>query len=133
MHLLIVDDDRDAADSLAELMMHLVPSAQVALAYDGIEALAMLAAPDTHLDVIVMDLEMPGMDGITVATRVRSARGTASPLMIAVTGHAGLATEPAVTVTFDHLLLKPLDVDALVGLLSRLQLGPVQARTQPGR
>lgn len=76
MNLLIVDDDRAGADSLAELMARLVSGARVGRAYDGIEAVAMATEANERPDVIVTDIEMPHMTGVEVA---HSQRGDAGP------------------------------------------------------
>jgi CheY-like chemotaxis protein len=69
---------------------------------------------------VILDIEMPQMDGINAAIRIRSALGSGVPLLIALTGHTGMTKLAASSTAFDHVLLKPVDVDALHRLLRRL-------------
>jgi CheY-like chemotaxis protein len=81
--VLVVDDCRDAADSLALLLKGW--GFQTVVAYDGPSALAVaLARPPA---VVLLDLDMPGMDGYEVARRLRGQPRTAEALLIALTGY----------------------------------------------
>ena len=68
--ILIVDDNIQAADSLGKLMSR-VFGQEVRVVYNGKSALAL--AGSFHPEIILLDLEMPGMDGYEVATRLRAA------------------------------------------------------------
>ena len=116
VRVLVVDDNRDAADSLQTLLQ--LEGYVVDVAYDGKQALAAIEAAWPQL--IVMDLGMPGMDGYEAARRIRlQARGR-EVLMIALTGwgqgDARLRTQQA---GFDHHLTKPVDFDAIAALLGQ--------------
>ena len=116
VRVLVVDDNRDAADSLQTLLQ--LEGYAVDVAYDGAQALAAVDAAWPQL--IVMDLGMPGMDGYEAARRIRQqARGRAV-LMIALTGwgqgDARLRTEQA---GFDHHLTKPVDFAAIAAVLGQ--------------
>jgi two-component system response regulator MprA len=114
--LLIADDDREGAETLAELIRLLVPPPlEIVLAFDGKEALIAATGLRTP-DVVLMDIEMPRMNGVDAAMRIRSALGSGAPILIAVTGHVGMSKIVAVRDTFDHALLKPVSVDELVRL-----------------
>ena len=65
----MVDDSRDAADSLRVLLELL--GAEVRVAYDG--AAALDAFPGYQPEVVLLDIGMPGMDGYEVARRIRQA------------------------------------------------------------
>jgi CheY-like chemotaxis protein len=81
--VLIVDDCRDAADSLGLLLKRW--GFQTAVAYDGPSALAVaLARPPA---VVLLDIDMPGMDGYEVARRLRGQPRMAEALLIALTGY----------------------------------------------
>ncbi len=112
-HVLVVDDNRDAAETLAQIVEILGHRVDVAL--DGAEALARIDAdpPDT----VLCDIGLPGMDGYELARRIRIRHGDAIRL-IAVSGYAqpeDLAL--AVEAGFDGHLAKPVDPDRIEDLL----------------
>ena len=118
MRLLIADDDRDGAETLAELLRLLVaPPIEIVLAFDGEEALAVTTGSTSPPDAVIMDIEMPRMDGVNAAIGIRSALGRGAPTLIAVSGYAGITKLAGVSRAFDHVLTKPVKVDELLQLL----------------
>lgn len=108
--VLVVDDNRDAADSLQALFE--MENCRVATAYDGFEAVS--AAQQSMPDMIVMDLGMPCMDGYEAARRIRSQPGAQSILMIALTGWGqSEARQRTFEAGFDHHLIKPVNFDEI--------------------
>lgn len=114
--VLAVDDNHDAADSLAWLLETL--GAEVRVAYDGREALQLIR--DWHPELVLLDVGMPGMDGLEVAAQVRANRDFDDVMLIALTG-AGLDDdrERARNAGFDRHLLKPVDPDRLSEVLEQ--------------
>jgi CheY-like chemotaxis protein len=112
--VLIVDDNRDAADSLAALFS--MEGYDVGVAYDGYAALAAL---DQRVpDLIVMDLGMPGLDGYEAARLIRGRPEAHGTLMIALTGWGqGDARRRTLDAGFDHHLIKPVDFQTLIDLI----------------
>jgi signal transduction histidine kinase/ActR/RegA family two-component response regulator len=111
--VLVVDDNDDAADSLAALLE--LEGFSVATAYDGAGAVA--AAVAGRPDVVVMDLGMPGMDGYQAARQIRAAPGGERILLIALTGWGQSdARRRTVAAGFDHHLIKPVDVEQILRL-----------------
>ncbi|WP_280152930.1 ATP-binding protein [Piscinibacter sp. XHJ-5] len=111
--VLVVDDNRDAADSLA--MMLELSGHQVAIAHDGEGALTHREAFDP--DVVLLDIGMPGMNGYEVARRWREAGGTRTRI-VALTGWGQEDDKRrAVAAGFDHHLTKPVDPDRLLAVL----------------
>jgi PAS domain S-box-containing protein len=115
--ILVVDDNRDAADSLSMLLRAL--GADVCTANDGQAALAALEA--YHPSVMLLDIGMPGMDGYEIARRARQRVGRLDVTLIALTGwgheeHRRRAREAG----FDHHLVKPVDIGALHTLLASI-------------
>lgn len=110
--VLIVDDNRDGADSMAELAY--LHGHAVRTAYSPTEALAALDsfAPDA----VLMDLGMPGMDGYELAREIRD-RLSRPPLLVAVTGHSMLDGRSR-DEGFDEHFLKPVDPAALMAYLA---------------
>ncbi len=113
--LLIVDDLRDSADTLAMLMR--IHGHEAETAYDGEAAVA--AAERFRPDVVLLDLGMPGLDGYGACRRIRSQPWGRGILLVALTGWGQEAdrrrTEEA---GFDHHLVKPVDPAALKELLA---------------
>ena len=113
--VLVVDDNRDAADSLQALFE--MENCSVATAYDGLEAVS--AAQQSRPDMIIMDLGMPSMDGYEAARRIRSQPGSQSILMIALTGWGQSdARQRTFEAGFDHHLIKPVNFDEIKKLAS---------------
>ena len=115
--ILVVDDSRDAAESLAILLRHL--GADVQIAGDGQEALAVL---ETYRpSVVLLDIGMPGMDGFEVARRARQRQSGRDATLIALSGWGQdedrRRSEEA---GIDYHFVKPVDVDALTRLLTAL-------------
>jgi DNA-binding response OmpR family regulator len=112
--VLIVEDNADAADSLARFL-HTGCGFQVRVAYDGAAGVRSAAADPPH--VIVCDIALPRMDGFRVAQAV-AALPTRRPLLVAVTAYGGAYPEArARDAGFDHYLLKPADPFAIEALI----------------
>jgi signal transduction histidine kinase len=120
--ILIVDDNRDAADSLSALLTTL--GATVTVAYSGPDALAVLDLADP--DAVLLDIGMPGTDGYEVARRIRSMTAHGDVLLIALTGW-GQEEDRARSIRagFDHHLVKPPDLDRLRSLLAEHAANPI--------
>ena len=113
--ILVVDDNRDAAEGLGALLT--VLGATTSVACSGGEALAQLASfrPDT----VLMDIGMPGMDGYETARRIRESPEHGSVLMIALTGWGQERDrQRSRAAGFDHHFVKPVDVERLSRLLA---------------
>jgi CheY-like chemotaxis protein len=118
--VLVVDDNRDAADMLAELLRLLGVTVEVT--NDGVGALDALAS--FRPDVILLDIGMPGMDGYAVAREVRVRPGGRAITIIALTGWGQEQdVEHARAAGFDHHLVKPPDLEKLRHIL--LHTAPV--------
>ncbi len=115
LHILVVDDNRDAVDSMAFLLQ--LSGHEVDTAYDGQQAVA--AAAKCRPDVVLLDIGLPLLDGYEVARRIR-AQHDDRVMLVAVTGwgqdddrrrasHAG----------FDAHMTKPIDYDDLSKLLAQ--------------
>ena len=111
--VLVVDDKKDVADSLARYL-RAAAGHRVRVAYDGARAIRMAAAAAP--DAVVCDIAMPGLPGLRVAEAL--GRLDPRPLLIAVTAFGGLCPEAAARAAgFDHYLVKPADPRAITDLL----------------
>ncbi len=115
--ILIADDNRDALESLAQLLQ--LDGHEVYQAADGLEALAM--ATRTRPDLAMLDIGMPGLDGYEVARRIRTEDWGHTITLVAVTGWGQDADRRrSQEAGFDSHWVKPLDAQKLAALLNAL-------------
>ena len=108
--VLIVDDNRDFADTLAALLTS--SGHEVRIAYDGAAAIPLAA--EYRPGVVLLDIGLPGVDGYEVARQLRNSRGLESVTIVAVSGYG----QPALLrrsqdAGFDFHLVKPIEVAEL--------------------
>jgi PAS domain S-box-containing protein len=122
--VLVVDDNRDAADSLGMLLQFL--GAEVKVVHDGPSALEAMA--EFEPAVVLLDLGMPGMNGLEVARRMRENPKLDGVTLVALTGW-GQREDRRRTheAGFDYHLVKPADVGTLQTILSVQQSESVPA------
>jgi len=113
--VLIVDDNRDCADSLRVLLSTFGLEAHVA--YEGNSAMKMFEA--NSFGVVLLDLSMPGMDGFELARRLRES-ASSCPAIVAISGWADAKTkEQALKAGIDRYLVKPVEIEVLRELLAK--------------
>ena len=119
--MLLVDDELEFVDTLAKRLA--ARDYHVDVAYDGEQALEAVA--QHGYDVMVLDLRMPGMDGIEVLQRIKQAEHEVE--VVILTGHGAAEEEHAARAlgAFEYLH-KPADIKDLVDAIER-------ASTQLGR
>jgi CheY-like chemotaxis protein len=114
MKVLVADDNRDSADSLAMLLE--LSSHEVFVAHTGEEA--MQIAHRALPQAMILDLSMPDITGDQIARAIRREPWGAEVLMVAVTGWGRPEDQQrASEAGFDHHLTKPVDVDRMEQLL----------------
>jgi CheY-like chemotaxis protein len=114
--ILVVDDNADAADSLAILLG--CSGDEVRVAYDGPSALS--TAQDFRPEIVFLDIGLPGMSGYDVARHLRAEAAFRPSLLVALTGYGQEADRRrAQEAGFDAHLVKPTDLDAVRALLAR--------------
>jgi DNA-binding NtrC family response regulator len=114
-NVLIVDDDAALRDGLAETVADLGHAPRIAAS--GSDALTVLANED--IDCILLDLKMPGMDGIEVLRRVRDQQHPPATIILTAFATAENTIEAMRLGAYDHLT-KPIGRDELALLLSRI-------------
>jgi two-component system, sensor histidine kinase len=116
--VLIVDDNRDSAESLGILLKLL--GADVRVEYDGEAALRAVAA--YRPAVVLLDIGMPGMDGHEVARQIRQQREFDDVTLIALTGWGQEEDRrDSRSAGFEYHLIKPADIGAIETLLSSIE------------
>jgi CheY-like chemotaxis protein len=113
--VLVVDDNRDGADSMALLLQ--LHGHDVRVAYDGLEGVRAAVAQDP--DVVLCDIGLPGLDGFGVAKALRRNPRTARARLIAITGYGSEQTKMLCQEAgFDRHFTKPVDPSTLARLLA---------------
>ena len=116
--VLVVDDNQDAAEMLADALR--VLGYEVVVAHDGEAAMRLVdeAAPD----VALLDIGLPRMDGYELARQLRQAPGGARMRLVAITGY-GQDSDRRRTLAagFDAHLVKPVSIEAVTSLLASEQ------------
>lgn len=114
MKVHVVDDNQDAALMLSQLLE--LDGHEVSLSFDAQSTLAHAAS--YPVDVFVLDIGLPDMDGTELAQRLRAMPGHARTLILALTGYGQAADRArSLAAGFDHHLVKPINHEELARLL----------------
>jgi signal transduction histidine kinase/ActR/RegA family two-component response regulator len=117
LHVLVVDDNIDAAQTLQLLLE--AAGHHVSVAHSAVEALEVAQAHAPQL--CLLDIGLPGISGYELARGLRTLPATAQATLVAVTGYGRHEDrEQARIAGFDHYYVKPVDVDALLALIATL-------------
>jgi PAS domain S-box-containing protein len=137
LRLLLVDDNPDNQQVAQELLQD--EGALVTLASDGQQGIAAVAAADPPFDAVLMDVQMPVMDGYAAASHLRHALGLARLPIIAMTANAMPSDRTAsLAAGMNDHVGKPFDLDQLVAVLRRhvpdapAAPAPASRRRSPG-
>jgi signal transduction histidine kinase/ActR/RegA family two-component response regulator len=118
IRVLIVDDNTDGAEMLAEVLGGL--GCETRTAFDGVEGLRVNEAFKPQ--VILLDLGLPVMDGYEVARRIRGEQRPGPPFLVAVTGYGTDSDRERVARSgFDAHLVKPVSFELVVSLIDRFR------------
>ena len=112
--VLLVDDERDFIESLAERLQ--LRDFNVATAFNGVDALNLIR--ENEYDVIVLDVKMPGKDGIETLKEIKNIKQISQVIML--TGHATVETaiEGMKIGAYDYIM-KPTVTEDLVELINK--------------
>jgi CheY-like chemotaxis protein len=117
--VLVVDDNRDAADSLGLLLQ--LAGHDVRVAHDGVAALAI--ARTFRPELALLDLGMPEMNGLQLAQALRAEPWSATLRLAALTGWGQDEDRRRTSAAgFDHHLTKPVDLDEIAALVAQLSV-----------
>jgi CheY-like chemotaxis protein len=116
--ILVVDDDRDTADTLARLISSLGYHTQAAYSGEQATRLAASCGPE----MVIMDIGMPRINGYEAAARIRQLAGCQHTILVAVTGWTGKEDKArAFESGFDLHVAKPISLDGIKELLNLLE------------
>jgi CheY-like chemotaxis protein len=117
MKILVVDDHPDSVDSLSRLLQ--AHGHETACAFDGRQALEVFRQFEPA--VVVLDIDMPILDGYGAARAIRLAPSDRLPVLVALTALGGHETRRmAFEAGFDAHVTKPSRIDALLALMEKL-------------
>jgi CheY-like chemotaxis protein len=117
VRIMIVDDNRDAADSLASLLQ--LDGHETRVVYSAQSALE--CAPEFRPKLVLLDIGLPGMDGYELARQLRATPGADAAELVAVTGYARSEDERRTRAAgFNAHLVKPIDFGCLERIISKL-------------
>lgn len=125
LRVLIADDDRDTATTLAMVLRDEGDEVHTTLRGDEVLDSCRLLRPDA----VIVDINMPGMSGYAIARELRERHSTLAPLLIAI---SGVWTRPSdrlvgTAVGFDHYLLKPCEPRDVLRLIEPLRTSNADA------
>ncbi|SRR5882672_12159909 len=122
LRVLVADDDRDTATLLAAILREEGHEVHVALRGDEVGDIDRLIRPD----VVILDINMPGMSGYAVAREIRERRGPLAPLLIAISGSWKDPADQRVArqLGFEHYLAKPCEPADVVALVNAFRRRP---------
>ena len=124
--ILVVDDNRDSADSLARMLE--LAGNETHTAYDGLEAVEAAVAVQPHL--MLLDIGMPKLNGYEAARKIRELPWGNDILLVAVTGWGqDEDRKKSEEAGFDGHVVKPVNREALMSLLSELEAARVSGRS----
>jgi len=117
--ILIVDDDKDLNNLVHQYLSRKYPDYEIHQAFDGFEAGRMLA--EAKPGVVVLDLNLPGVDGHKLARSIKEATGVTKPIIVAVSGLDDPAEREAIlSEGADAFIAKPLELDKLYDKIEQL-------------
>ena len=122
VRVLIVDDEGELVSALVERLN--LRGFQAAGVTTGVEALAYLA--DTSVDVVVLDVKMPGLGGLEVIRRIKEQRANLQVILLTGHGSSQDADRGMELGAYDYLM-KPVKIDELVPLLLAASSGEVKS------
>ena len=115
----LVDDEKLASDELAYLLKEFADVEVIATASNGLEAVKLIA--DLEPDLVFLDVQMPGLDGMGVIEKLR-AQGVPLPYFVMATAYDQYAVEAFRLEALDYLL-KPVEKDRLAMAVERARKG----------
>jgi PAS domain S-box-containing protein len=118
LRILVVDDNRDSAETLAELLS--MDGHETHIARDGHAAIERTA--QLRPDVVLLDIGLPGVNGYEAARRIRELPDGRAVVLLALTGWGQEEDRRrSAAAGFDDHLVKPVDLDTLGALLARVR------------
>jgi DNA-binding response OmpR family regulator len=117
--LAIIDDDRILNDLIKRYFEKKAPSFTILQAFDGFEAGTLLS--EKHPGFIILDIDLPGLDGIQICHKIKNEPSFGKPFVITITGLGSPEiNDQALGAGSDAFMPKPLDFEQLGSLVAEL-------------
>lgn len=127
VRVLVVDDSEINRDVVGRILAH--QGAHASFAADGQDALDWLRRHPDQVDAVLMDVQMPGMDGLEATQCLRQdAQFDALPVIALTAGAFKAQQDQALAAGMDYFISKPFDVPAMIALIARVRRGAVGNR-----
>lgn len=118
--ILIIDDDKDLNDVLKDIFTKKLPEFSVFQAFDGFEAGKVLQAEKP--EVIILDINLPGVNGHALCSRIKSDKDLKSPTIISISGlNDAIEEEKILSEGADAFFSKPIHFDNLINAIMKFQ------------
>jgi CheY-like chemotaxis protein len=127
LKIVLVDNDEPVRRLWREMLHRRFPAAQIVEAGDGGEAICI--AQECQPDVVLMDLNMPGLDGLAASKRLKEDGRTRWSPVIAVIG-SKVSSQGALVAGYAGYVIKPLTSDQLVEAILRVVRRPLRVRVR---
>jgi len=117
--ILIIDDDNDLNEMIKLFFLRKMKDFDIVQAFDGFEAGKLLVSENP--DVIILDIDLPGIDGHHLCTKIKDDKELNTPIIISVSGlDDTLEEEKILSEGADAFFTKPLDFDKLILAIKNL-------------
>jgi len=118
--ILIIDDDKDLNEVLHDSFLKKLEGYTVLQAFDGFEAGKILQAEKP--DVVILDINLPGIDGHELCSRIKSDKELGNPVIISISGLNDIVEEEKIlSLGADAFFPKPLNFDKLIDAVTKLK------------
>ncbi|MCF6335500.1 MAG: response regulator [Spirochaetales bacterium] len=122
--VIIIDDDKDLNEMMKLMFIKSLEDYEIIQAFDGFEAGKLLASEKP--DVVILDIDLPGVNGHLLCTRIKEDKNLNSPVVISISGlNDTFEEEKILSEGADAFFTKPLDFDKIITALKDL----VETRT----
>ena len=117
--VIIIDDDRDLNEMMKLVILKKLEDYDVIQAFDGFEAGKLLVSEKP--DVVILDIDLPGINGHLLCTRIKEDKDLNSPVVISISGlNDTLEEEKILSEGADAFFTKPLNLDKVITALEDL-------------
>jgi len=117
--VLIVDDDKELNEMIKQFIIRKLPDWQVVQAFDGFEAGVVLSKEKP--DVVILDIDLPGVNGHQLCTRIKGDAELGAPVIVSISGMDDEAeSEKIISEGADAFFAKPVDLNSLLATIQDL-------------